>query len=243
MGCDIHLYVERKNTNREWEAVGDFVIDEEFYDKNDPDVVPDVKGHYYYGRNYDLFGILANVRNGRGFAGRVTGAGYSPIAYPKGLPDDIDPKIKAVADRWNADGHSHSYLTIREIIEYDWTQTTMQIATVNASEYIRWQDAKKSYFYNPDDEPMPETYGGVWSNDGPEVTETDMQQYIDELVAAHPDLWPYEAVDQHKDKRYCHVAWKESYIQAGKDFLGTVLPRLWRLGSPDDVRIVFWFDN
>lgn len=46
------------------------------------------------GRNYNLFSILANVRNGVGFAGCKTGEGFEPIAMPRGFPADASPAVK-----------------------------------------------------------------------------------------------------------------------------------------------------
>lgn len=37
--------------------------------------------------------------------------------------------------------------------------------------------------------------------------------------------------------------WSVHYYEVASDFLSETLPRLWRLGQPEDVRIVFWFDN
>lgn len=45
-------------------------------------------------RNYDVFSILANVRNGYGFAGVVTSSGFEPIAPGRGLPDDLSQEIR-----------------------------------------------------------------------------------------------------------------------------------------------------
>ena len=42
----------------------------------------------YGDRNYNLFAILANVRNGTAFAGCKTGEGFNPISNPKGVPSD-----------------------------------------------------------------------------------------------------------------------------------------------------------
>jgi len=39
-------------------------------------------------RNYDWFSVLANVRNGYGFAGIKTGEGFKVIAQPKGFPSN-----------------------------------------------------------------------------------------------------------------------------------------------------------
>ena len=93
MGCDIHLYVERK-VEGAWKSVHDFAPDK--YGEGVADV--SYEDRWYSDRNYDLFAILADVRNGHGFAGVATGEGFTPIADPKGIPADCDPQIKARSD-------------------------------------------------------------------------------------------------------------------------------------------------
>ena len=44
---------------------------------------------YEMQRHYQLFAVLAGVRNGVGFAGCVTGQAVSPIADPRGYPEDF----------------------------------------------------------------------------------------------------------------------------------------------------------
>lgn len=83
------------------------------------------------GRNYELFGLLAGVR----------GQQYDPIANPRGLPADYD-----LAGAWEVlnegetveelrlhpndaleklqrDHHSHSYLFLQELLDFDETHT------------------------------------------------------------------------------------------------------------------------
>lgn len=79
----------------------------------------------YDGRNYNLFAMLADVRNGRGFAGVYTGEGFNPIADPKGAPSDMSSEIKSACEYWEGDGHSHSWFTVKELLDYDWEQDTV----------------------------------------------------------------------------------------------------------------------
>lgn len=58
-------------------------------------------------RDYHLFSMMADVRND----GKV-----APIASPRGLPDDITNITKFNNNVWDGDGHSHSYINIRELI-------------------------------------------------------------------------------------------------------------------------------
>ena len=110
MGCDIHSYAEKK-VNGKWEKVSDqFSLDEfdkKWYGKE--------KGDNPFGwQNYSIFAFLAGVRN------------YdhcTPISEPKGLPDDISDEVKEKADDLDGDGHSHSFLTVKELSDFDYGKT------------------------------------------------------------------------------------------------------------------------
>lgn len=116
MGCDIHLYVEVKK-NGKWKSADEWKKDEDGYVSTvDP---------IYRGRNYDLFAVLANVRNGYGFAGRPTGEGFNPISHPKGTPKDVSDEVRSKIEDMDSDGHSHSWLTVKELLDFDWAQKTM----------------------------------------------------------------------------------------------------------------------
>ena len=49
---------------------------------------------WYHDRNYSVFAILADVRNGVGFAGVRTGAGYVPVCEQRGVPHDLSPQVR-----------------------------------------------------------------------------------------------------------------------------------------------------
>ncbi len=117
MGCDIHMYAEVRK-NGVWEKVGD-VFENPYYDPERP-TRTDSNGYTwnakyidkpYDDRNYRLFAILANVRNDDD---------WQPISMPRGIPKDISQEIKTRVDDWNGDGHSHSFFTLKELLEFDW---------------------------------------------------------------------------------------------------------------------------
>ena len=116
MGCDIHCYAERKNKDGKWKIIGNVEKEEDGWISIDYEP--------YHDRNYNLFAILANVRNETAFAGCKTGEGFNPISNPKGVPSDASEEYASLIKQWDSDGHSHSYLTLRELLDYDWTQTT-----------------------------------------------------------------------------------------------------------------------
>lgn len=133
MGCDIHFYTERWTSDNKYEGPKDLSEDrdsklEEILENCEPNYrwvsadswSKDGSWHadeMYNGRSYYLFSILADVRNGSGE--------IEPIDYPRGIPDDVSSGYKYVVDRWDGDGHSHSYFTLHELMNYDWSKYEM----------------------------------------------------------------------------------------------------------------------
>ena len=74
-------------------------------------------------RNYDLFAILADVRNGEGCAGVRTGDGFVPISEPRGW-GEVDVKED---DPY----HSASWLLLSETLDYDYSQKTFKVGIFN----------------------------------------------------------------------------------------------------------------
>lgn len=204
MGCDIHMHVEQK-TNNHWEHV-----DSNAYD----------------GRNYNLFAILANVRNGNGFAGIKTGEGFNPIAMPKGLPSDVSAAVQSESDSWDCDGHSHSWLTLEEILNFDWTQKTQLQGWVDAKTFKQWDG------YWREQGESPRGYSGdVGGGLVQKISEEKMRELLKEL--------PPESLQHH----YCLCKWEMKYSRCASEFWVNAIPLLLSLGEPANVRIVFWFDN
>src|SRR5689334_25156479 len=101
MGCDIHFYVE-KHVGGRW-VTADAWKPSEYGDYMDCEEM-------YRDRCYNLFAILADVRNGYGFAGCETGKGFTVIAQPRGLPSDMSPELSEYAHRMLE--HTPSWLTL-----------------------------------------------------------------------------------------------------------------------------------
>lgn len=270
MGCDIHSFAEVRKEGK-WVKVGK-VFPNPYHDPERPNSVEEdgfewnakLTDHPYDCRNYDMFAILANVRNGRGFAGCDTGDGFRPIAMPRGMPKDMSDEVMAEYtlqvlpddhhlqdkrgyctledarhwvqnkySRWverdiivtGPDWHSASWLTLRELEEYDWDQTTKHRGYVYPDEFTLFLKNGK-----PDS----------WCGDsfGPKkVSNSEMKQLIKDGKANGG--W----MSKTPNKYITQVEWEEPYRESAKDFLETVLPELRKLGGPDDVRIVFFFDN
>jgi len=210
-------------------------------------------------RCYNTFAILAGVRNGRGFAGCKTGEGFSPISSPKGIPSDASREYRDEAKRWNGDGHSHSYLTLKELLEYDWQQTTVLHGTVSSIVYALWiKSGDKAAGKGPHC-----WSGGVSGPNVRHVSNEEMDTFVAEkLLPLLTDCEGYGSLNGFgtpKDKvlltrisaavtgwdhLYTQVSWTMTYAEATYGFHREVLPWLQSLGLPPDrVRICFFFDN
>lgn len=121
MGCDIHAYLEIRrfdfdDKEREkgiWINADKWTKNEFavlYKEENEPIWHIDYDDRIWGKRWYFLFAVLAGVRN----AWDLT-----PISEKKGLPEDASDEIKQASERWKADGHSHSWLSLKEINEWD----------------------------------------------------------------------------------------------------------------------------
>lgn len=111
MGCDIHMHFEYqspwdKSIPRKW-VDGNFYRKSLYVDDIDSEEYSIVS--IYPHRNYSLFAVLADVRNSEGII---------PISQPRGLPEDANSFIIKDSNSWGCDGHSHSYFTLRELVDF-----------------------------------------------------------------------------------------------------------------------------
>ena len=101
MGCDIHLYFEKKNKNGQWEEIQ---IDER--------LIPD-------DRSYGTFAFLANVRNYDEF--KIT-----PQFADRGIPDDTSlPETDGDDMYWLGD-HSYTHAYLDEILNAPWGEAELE---------------------------------------------------------------------------------------------------------------------
>lgn len=259
MGCDIHCWAEVRQPDGTWKKVGK-IFKDSYYRPDEPSEVDEdgyewnaqLTDHPYDGRNYALFSMLADVRNGVGFAGCDTGDGYLPIAFPKGIPIDVSPEVMKeftvsvdednppeLLESWvrkkfsiridektvtDPDWHSASWLTVRELDAYNWNMKSRVRGWVDPAEFLKFKEKGK-----------PEEWcGGIF---GPKLVSNDeMARGIasGEIATSGNRLTTTHATQ---------VEWQEPYKDSAGSFFTETMPALRALGNPDDVRIVFWFDN
>jgi hypothetical protein len=111
MGCDIHSFAEvRGKGSKNWKKVTDhFSLDN--YDKERSQ--KDKGDNPFYWQDYKVFAFLAGVRNY---------TNLQPISKPKGLPMSVDCYILKEYKKWFDDAHNASYLTLKELMDFDYNQ-------------------------------------------------------------------------------------------------------------------------
>lgn len=201
MGCDIHLYVERKHYGKWYNA--DYFVPSVSRTGDQYQHVP-----MYDGRNYALFATLANVRN------------YGNTAYvsdPKGLPDDTTDFVKSEWESWEFDGHSCSYLTLRELLDF----------------HEAGHPLKRRGMLSPkqqkelDDGILPEHWCQDTNQIGYEFREWEEENYV---------LLPL--IDKLKERcDELNMIYDFAWSSNNSDMRNSAYEKA------KDIRIVFWFDN
>lgn len=250
MGTDIHLHVERYNDKYEsWEPIPFAVEDcwgcdgtgvcsgkpcrqctempsnyDEYGMQHWAGQPGKRREHWYHNRNYNVFAVLANVRNGYGFAGVMTGRGFNVIAEPRGLPEDLSYELEAhLANRVE---HTPTWLNLREVEEFDWSQTTYLCGVVNAREYLNWKKTGQ-----------PNSWGGGIS--GPGIEHVSNEE-MDKFIADGGEI--PKASDWMTAKVYTRVEWEVTYEESCSDFL-EAMKKLRAEYPKDNLRLVFYFDS
>lgn len=239
MGCDIHVWMEvRDRPDQDWRK-----IPEIFKTWNDqPTDEP------FGDRNYRFFSVLADVRNGRGFAGVETGSYIEPLPdAPRGLPEDVTPEGKKLSDEYGVDGHSQSWCTLRELIDYNWSAPYSFTGVVTAEQYEALQGGEE-----------PTSWSGGTS--GPGIVTISEAQYADfKRIGVLPKIVEISAFPRHFPDRvefeggvpgpdtriYVQARWpsKGGVEHAVGEELVAKIRKWGECWDPDNTRFVFFFDN
>lgn len=230
---------------------------------------------WYHQRNYRLFGVLAGVRDPnvprlvpalRGIPEDASdyvryhphgAGGLSGEALDAFMKEDYGEDWR----RWFADGpedlcrtdqlsdwHSRTWLSLKEMVDFDWDQTVTDTGLVDAPTYALWKQRGEGNLINW----CKGTSGPVLAN----VEEMDAWIKEHGLVVDEGKV-PLSGIRQEALQwgvkppasfgiPYVRIAWKESLRSRVPQFMATLeemqaLAELRQLGL-DDVRAVFYFD-
>lgn len=199
MGTDIHLTIERFDSDlQEWEVVSpENLAPQDDWEKEQG------RWSWYGGRNYSLFAILADVRNGTPDGSPQYGIvrGYfKPIAPLRGIPKDASAEYREDAERgW---GHSYTWLTLKEVLDYDWSQTSTRRGYLSPMEFA------ELHFR---DRPIPTCWAGGTSAE--KLSLDRMQRYLKtsyflKTLETTRDRWRRIVEEEAPDR----AKWRESDI-------------------------------
>lgn len=261
MGTDIHIRIETRDEAGKWAPL-----------------LPPVKHrgddthHYrswYDNRNYDVFAVLANVRNGYGFAGIYRGEPVAYISEPKGLPVGVDieappewdgylnetcPGQPAYVDpegdarvrycRSDLGDHSFTWFTPDELLNApQWKQRQRKSGVMSPREYRRMRESGE-----------PNSWSRGISGPGiATVTPADMDVLIAAGVvdASKEDgkgLTDASAVGTDGQRYYMQAGWDVSggIEESCSDFIAWMHDELQPLADKygnDNVRVLIGFDS
>jgi hypothetical protein len=202
MGCDIHLAAEMLNEDTGlWEPVppplepcwscGEFGTKPDCWNCKGTGV-SDWKG-WYGDRNYTIFAVLADVRNGHGFAGTYTHEPITPIDTPRGLPADATyESLQRLSDE-----HSATWVFLSEVEDYNWDQDMIRGGVISIEEYATCQRTGES----------PENWCGGIS--GPDIITVTPMEAEKILLEGGEDL----------DRIYVNYKWVDPLRRYADDFL------------------------
>lgn len=231
MGCDIHIVIQVQDSGGAWREQPWQEAPYE-WEKDQP-AVPDVPiaPNIFRQRNYDLFGLLADVRNGHGFAGIQTGEGWPSIAPNRGLPDGLAVDAVLPNPKYPEDGprslgdHSFTWVTLDELQAFPWDHISTRLyGVVPAKEYERLKATKQP----------PQSYSGGTTGPGIQTYDADAWDAMHAAGGVAVAIAP---------KPYVRMHWTETAREATGNWPGQVLPWLDELAAGRPLRLVLGFDS
>lgn len=248
MGCDIHNIVEVK-VDGKWIPNPKPLFPNSWYKEDEKDkpeedqwdwALDEFRTNPDDSRNYDWFSILANVRNGYGFAGVSTGAGFDVIAEPRGIPNDVSDKWRKETKEWDCDMHSHSFLYLDDFDKFDWNQLTVKYGVIPLDSYkeLRGTDKTPKGWCGSTSGGNVITISEDMANDVLDGKLTKLTREKDWLRKDN-ETRPIEDWDINVE-----YSWSVMYSEWFENNIKNVIEPLRELAEVyEDVRFVFGFDN
>jgi len=225
MGCDIHIYLEKK-INGNWVSADPFTID------LDGNLDVDRKKRIYRKRDYLVFSVLAGVRT------FPMPSEYWQKYEATGFPADADPLVKQVYDRYGIDAHTASSLTLKQVTAVDWEKEAVPLQFDGTARQKEIYDFCKNKFINENGK----FEQGAWKLTKPFVIDyflydaikapwiSVLEVYLEPKHTPTTTFWALVPLE---------LACEEFYEVIRKLEDMTITENL----KDDEIRLVFWFDN
>jgi hypothetical protein len=214
VGTNIDLCVERRVDevwSHVWPATDEITLKDAFARPN-PWADP-----FAIGRNYPLFAIL-------GGAGRLSDQ-FQQMVPTRGIPNDVSSETRAWMDSslaWEDDAFGHSWATLRELIELDWSRVLELEGYVSKSEYAMFRERGHPTTWSP-------ASWGVGRG---------------LILVSNDEMEEALSAGSEAKGAVTFIRWRRTYRDCvGPWLFDVMIPALFALGQPDDVRLIFFFDS
>ena len=207
MGCDIHLYIEYKSKKTEFDG----------YDSGWQSFGKSINP----GRNYAMFGLMANVRN-------CYSDGKLPVLVePRGMPEDAC---------YTATDDNRIYISETESEDYVCMETAKRWVNSGSSKFINDNDGNPTWVTQPD------WHSHSW------LTTSEFESVLNKYLELETG-WHKVRVEEHNKMVKEENIQPDSWAYAPPSMVDepeyqVVLASLkWFEELGYDARVVFWFDN
>lgn len=179
-------------------------------------------------RDYEVFSVLASVRNHRfASADFRTGGGYEPISEPRGFPADMSQETRhffylEAPEGFDIQFHTPTWLRLDEILDYDWNKVTWHSGLIPESEWSSYLELGQPNEWLRD----------VSGHDVVKLTSEQMQALKNGTFPRDPDK-----------RYYCEVKWATTYWEDCGWFVNLVRDLFRSYGEPSHIRLVMAFDS
>lgn len=224
MYCDIYMYAEIMKDNQ-WYKVKNYFLNNKFkpQEENYINEFGDKINYYrcdhpYQDKNYNLFSILANIRNDNLDQ-------FDYISVPRGIPVNISPALNKIIQMKEDNIHSISYIYLNELIKFNWCKKISKRVLLNEKNFLLYQEGYRDLEYFENASYIFKNYKIVYP--------FEMKELLKEN-------------DIEDNYYFTMVKMNFYYYQLCEKFVTETIPSLLKLSSKNennDVRIVFWFDG
>lgn len=206
MGCDSHLYAEKKIDGK-WIVLESGAVKHVYFDNEEAQ-------DWQCYRNYDLFGFLAGVRRHNIF----------PLSLPKGFPLDASKEVRQTYKRWGPDAHTPSWYLLSDLLK-------VKNSKSNIGKYLSMDEYKK-YKDGIPIENLLESYDYYSLEDNEVISNKEMDRRLSMSLFDNGSQLVTPIVTGTIDNSEFENFWEtlDLMIKTGNE-------------TPDNLRIVFWFDN
>lgn len=186
-------------------------------------------------RNYRVFAVLGNVRNGSGFAGVYTHDELPYIQDNRGFPDDISDEAKAKM----SNEHSEGWVDLAELKAYDYNKRFTEGGVLDEEEFRKHLTTQRP----------PESWSGMISGGGVVVlSPADYAALFESPIDLLQGKDTQRRASYDTTKRYfIHATWERKLRGQIAALPDQWIPYLEKLvpkgGTNEDVRVVFDFDS